>query len=178
MAEVLGLTEPYRLEVALSWINTPGVGVAADTVEFIDPFRSDPPYANLNHLGLTHVTYGTGDLDGAVCYLRSEGVDMVSGPARTPGSRFVFPRDEDGTHFQLVEDSGSPAQASPTALTEANSIALNASDLDRTREFLKLFGFTEAEPIRDADPLRIGPTDLGKRRGRGRRSRAPSSSIG
>lgn len=149
MAEVLGLTEPYRLKVALSWINTPGVGVAADTVQFLDPFRSDPPYAKLNHLGLTHVTYGTGNLDGAVAYLKANGVDFVSDPAGIPGSRFAFFRDEDGTYFKLVEDKSAPAQASPTALTVAKSIALNASDLDRTKEFLGLFGFTQAEPIRD-----------------------------
>ncbi len=29
------------------------------------------------------------------------------------------------------------------------SISLNASDLDATREYLKLFGFTEATPVRD-----------------------------
>jgi len=143
MAQVLGLDEPYHLKVSLHWINQIGVGAAADTVQFIDPFRPDPPYAKLNHIGYTHVTYGTTDLDGAVAYLRSQGLNVTSDPVGAPGSRYVFVRDGDGTYFQLMEDGGT-GQASPTALTRMKSITLNVSDLDATTEFMKLFGFTTA----------------------------------
>jgi catechol 2,3-dioxygenase-like lactoylglutathione lyase family enzyme len=146
MAQVLGLTEPYRLKVSLHWLSQIGVGAAADTVQFIDPFNPDPPYAKLNHIGYTHVTYGTRDLDGAVSFLRSRGVTVTSDPVGTPGSRYAFVRDSDGTYFQLVEDSGAPGTATPTALTRMTSIALNVSDLQATTEFLKLFGFTQAVP--------------------------------
>lgn len=146
MAQVLGLTKPYHLKVSLHWLSQIGVGAAADTVQFLDPFNADPPYAKLNHIGYTHVTYGTRDLDAAVSFLRSEGVTVASDPVGTPGSRYAFVRDADGTYYQLVEDSGAPASATPTKLTRMTSITLNVSDLEATTEFLKLFGFTQSTP--------------------------------
>lgn len=70
-------------------------------MELIEPLRTDPPYAKINHLGYTHATYGTGDLDAAVAHLRNEGVEITSDPVGTPGSRFIFLKDPDGTYLRL-----------------------------------------------------------------------------
>lgn len=75
----------------MSSVGAPAAAPFIDTVEFIDPYRGDPPYANLSHLGMAYAPHGTTDLDGDIAYLKSEGVEFVSAPARAPGGEwFVF----------------------------------------------------------------------------------------
>ena len=49
-----------------------------------DSYRSEPPYANLNHIGMAYATYSVTDLDRYFATLQAKGVEFVSAP---PGAR-------------------------------------------------------------------------------------------
>lgn len=157
VAQTLGLDEPYRLKVALSSVDAPAAPPFIDTVEFIDPYRGDPPYANLNHLGMAYATYGTTDLDGDVAYLKSEGVELVSAPATAPGGeRFVFLKGPDGTFFKLVQDDDGEAPTDTADLTRLLNTNMNVSDMRTSRGFYRMLGFTESENSSQRGSARLG----------------------
>lgn len=143
-AQSLGFEDNYRIFVALTSFD--GAPPWIDTVQFRDfSFRDDPPYANLNHIGMAYATYSTADLDGDYAYLMNQGVEFVSEPAMAPnGERFVFLKDQDGTFLKLIEESAPPTDG-PDLVRLVNT-NMNVADLERSREFYRLLGFTESEP--------------------------------
>ena len=148
-ARSLGFADNYLIRVALSSFT--GAPPWIDTVEFRDEpnkhfsYRDDPPYANLNHIGMTYATYSTTDLDGDYNYLKGLGVEFVSAPTTAPnGERFVFLKDQDGTFLKLIEESGNPPTPGPDLVRLVNT-NMNVTDLERSREFYRLLGFTEEE---------------------------------
>ncbi len=142
-AQSLGFPDNYLIYVALTSLN--GAPPWVDTVQFReDSFRSDPPYANLNHIGMAYATYATTDLDGDFAFLKENGVEFVSPPAKAPnGERFVFFKDQDGTFLKLVEESGDSTEG-PDLVRLVNT-NMNVADLERSLEFYRLLGFTEEE---------------------------------
>jgi catechol 2,3-dioxygenase-like lactoylglutathione lyase family enzyme len=147
-AQSLGFEHDYLIYVALTSLHNPPVPPFVDTVQFRgDSYRSEPPYANLNHLGMAYATYSTINLDGYVARLREHGVAFVSAPATAPnGERFVFMKDQDGAFLKLVEiPAGEDGNTTPRLVKLINT-NMNVSDLERSREFYRLMGFTEAVP--------------------------------
>jgi len=145
-AQSLGFEDNYLIYVALTSLN--GSPPWVDTVQFRqDSFRSDPPYAKLNHIGMAYATYSTSDLDGDYAYLKAQGVKFVSAPASAPnGERFVFLKDQDGTFLKLLEDStGAPVNPITTHLMRLANVNMNVADLERSQEFYRLLGFTESK---------------------------------
>ncbi len=140
-AQSLGFEDNYLIFVALTSLT--GGPPWIDTVQFReDSYRDDPPYANLNHIGMAYATYSTTDLDGDYAYLLGEGVEFVSPPATAPnGERFVFLKDQDGTFLKLIEEAGN-STAGPDLVRLVNT-NMNVADLERSREFYRLLGFTE-----------------------------------
>jgi catechol 2,3-dioxygenase-like lactoylglutathione lyase family enzyme len=144
-AQSLGFPDNYLIRVSLSSFN--GAPPWIDTVGFRDfSYRDDPPYANLNHIGMSYATYSTADLDGDYAYLMGEGVEFVSAPTMAPnGERFTFLKDQDGTFIKLIEESGGPPTTGPDLVRLVNT-NMNVADLERSREFYRLLGFTESDP--------------------------------
>lgn len=142
-AQSLGFPDNYLIRVALS--SQTGAPPWIDTVGFRDfSYRDDPPYANLNHIGMAYATYSTADLDGDYAYLMSQGVEFVSEPTTAPnGERFVFLKDQDGTFLKLIEESGTATEG-PDLVRYVNT-NMNVADLERSREFYRLLGFIEEE---------------------------------
>ena len=142
-AQSLGFPDNYLIHVALTSIA--GAPPWIDTVEFREEsYRDDPPYANLNHIGMAYATYSTTDLDGAYAYLMGQGVEFVSPPTTAPnGERFVFLKDQDGTFLKLIQESDD-STSGPDLVRLVNT-NMNVADLDRSREFYRLLGFTEEE---------------------------------
>lgn len=147
-ARSLGFADNYLIRVALSSFT--GAPPWIDTVGFRDEaskdfsYRDDPPYANLNHIGMAYATYSTADLDGDYAYLKGEGVEFVSAPTTAPnGERFVFLKDQDGTFLKLIEEIGTPPTDGPDLVRLVNT-NMNVADLERSVEFYRLLGFTEA----------------------------------
>jgi catechol 2,3-dioxygenase-like lactoylglutathione lyase family enzyme len=142
-AQSLGFEDNYKIFVALTSFNFAPPWI--DTVQFReDSYRDDPPYANLNHIGMAYATYATTDLDGDYAYLMSQGVEFVSEPTTAPnGERFVFLKDQDGTFFKLIEEPGDPTDG-PDLVRLVNT-NMNVADMERSLEFYRLLGFTENE---------------------------------
>lgn len=151
-AQALGFPEDYLIHVALTSLQDPPEPPFVDTVEFRgDSYRNEPPYANLNHLGMAYATYSTTDLDGDYAFLKAEGVEFVASPAKAPnGERFVFLKDQDGAFLKLIETSGESKPGPGPNLQRLVNTNMNVSDMERSREFYRLLGFTESEPASQA----------------------------
>jgi catechol 2,3-dioxygenase-like lactoylglutathione lyase family enzyme len=147
-ARALGFADDYLIYVALTSLENPPVPPFVDTVQFRgDSFRDEPPYARLNHIGMAYATYSTTNLDGDFAYLQGKGVEFLSTPTTAPnGERFVFFKDQDGVFLKLIETAdGEKATSSPGLLRLVNT-NMNVADLERSREFYRLLGFTESAP--------------------------------
>ena len=145
-AQALGFEDDYLIHVSLHSLENPPVMPFVDTVEFReDSFRDEPPYADLNHIGMAYATYSTTDLDGDIAYLKSKHVEFVSAPATAPdGERFVFLKDQDGAYLKLIATSEGQAPTESPNLVRLVNTNMNVTDLERSREFYRLLGFTES----------------------------------
>jgi catechol 2,3-dioxygenase-like lactoylglutathione lyase family enzyme len=147
-AQSLGFPEDYLIHVSLHSLEDPPTPPFVDTVQFRgDSYREEPPYANLNRIGMAYATYSTTDLDGDFAYLQSKGVEFVSAPTTAPnGERFVFLKDQDGTFLKLIETAEGEGPTPGPNLVRLVNTNMNVADLERSREFYRLLGFTESEP--------------------------------
>ena len=146
-AQSLGFEDDYLIHVSLHSLENPPTMPFVDTVQFRgDSFREEPPYANLNHIGIAYATYSTTDLDGDFAYLQSKGVEFVTPPTTAPnGERFTFMKDQDGAFIKLIAtDQGESSSPGPNLVRLVNT-NMNVTDLERSREFYRLLGFTESE---------------------------------
>ncbi|MDH3642485.1 MAG: VOC family protein [Gammaproteobacteria bacterium] len=147
-AQSLGFPEDYLIHVSLHSLQDPPEPPFVDTVQFREnSYREEPPYPELNHIGMAYGTYSTTDLDGDYAYLQSKDVQFVSPPATAPnGERFVFFKDQDGAFFKLIATAeGEEPTAGPNLVRLVNT-NMNVTDLERSREFYRLLGFTESAP--------------------------------
>ena len=144
-AQALGFPDNYLIHVSLHSIENPPMPPFVDTVQFRgDFYREEPPYANLNHIGMAYATYSTTDLDGDFSYLQSKGVEFVSSPSTAPnGERFVFFKDQDGAFLKLIQADGGAKSTSAPNLVRLVNTNMNVTDLERSREFYRLLGFRE-----------------------------------
>lgn len=146
VAQAVGVDHPYliHVEVGLMVTSTDGGlfgAPAIDLIEWFDPARSEPPYAQLNHLGLASVAFKSADLDTDMANLEAAGVTFLTQPAAT-GTRFAIFQDPDGVYYQLVETGTGPGVA---------HVNVNVSDFDRSKEFYKMLGYTGSQ----------GPAEIG-----------------
>ena len=89
--------------------------------------------------------------DGDFAYLQSKEVEFVSPPTIAPnGERFVFLTDQDGTFLKLIETAEGEKQTPGPNLVRLVNTNMNVADLERSREFYRLLGFTESEPASQA----------------------------
>jgi len=151
-AQSLGFADDYLIHVSLHSLEDPPTPPFVDTVQFRgDSYRAEPPYAKLNHIGMAYATYSTPDLDGDFAYLQSKEVEFVSPPTIAPnGERFVFLTDQDGTFLKLIETAEGEKQTPGPNLVRLVNTNMNVADLERSREFYRLLGFTESEPASQA----------------------------
>ena len=146
-AQSLGFPDDYLIYVSLHSLEDPPTQPFVDTVQFRgNSYREEPPYANLNRIGMAYATYSTTDLDGDFAYLQAEGVDFVSAPTTAPnGERFVFLKDQDGIYLKLIETDEGEGPTPGVDLVRLGNTNMNVADLQRSREFYRLLGFTESE---------------------------------
>jgi len=119
---------------------------AIDLIEFTIPRNDEPPYAQLNHLGMARAALQTTDLDADYEYLTGQGVRFLSPPAsRADGSWFVIFTDPDGTFYELSEvpstDGDAEDDTRATHLKSFGTLAVNVSDFERSRAWYQMFGF-------------------------------------
>jgi catechol 2,3-dioxygenase-like lactoylglutathione lyase family enzyme len=145
-AQSLGFVGNYWIFVELRSLEAPPSPPYIDTVEFRGfAHNPEPPYANLNNIGMAYVTFSTTDLDGDYLYLMGQGVEFVSPPTTAPnGERFVFLKDQDGTYLKLIQEGDVSDSGGPDLVRMVN-VNMNVADMERAREFYRLLGFTEEE---------------------------------
>jgi catechol 2,3-dioxygenase-like lactoylglutathione lyase family enzyme len=137
VAQAVGLDAPYliRVEVGLMLASSEG-GLfgfpAIDLIQWFQPWRPDPPYAKLNHLGMARVALKSQDLDADMQRLQQTGVEFLTQPD-VSGKRFAIFKDPDGVYYELVEDSSGPGVA---------HVNVNVSDFERSRAFYSMLGYT------------------------------------
>jgi catechol 2,3-dioxygenase-like lactoylglutathione lyase family enzyme len=170
VAEAIGIDTPteydgsegpeaggYLLHGNLIFLASFGGGFI-DLIEFTIPRNDEPPYSNLNHLGMARAAMLTNDLDLDYAYMTGVlGVEFLSPPAtRSNGARFAIFRDPDGTFYELIE--ASPPLPLPTVFTNIASVGqvnINVSDFERSRAFYRMLGFTGSVPLAPTDSLEV-----------------------
>ena len=147
-AQALGFEDDYLIHVSLHSLENPPTPPFVDTVQFRgDSYREEPPYSHLNHIGMTYATYSTRDLDSDYAYLKSNHVPFLSPPTHAPnGEYFVYFQDQDGAFLKLLQSNPPATPSQPPNLTHLLNTNMNVTDLERSREFYRLLGFTESTP--------------------------------
>jgi len=107
-AGAMGMAE-YKIKAAIMVIRGTRPPVVIDLIEWQNPRDPEPPFAQLNHLGIARLALSTSNMDADLAELRAAGVELVGEPATVewddrPNSRFVCFKDPDGTVLELVED--------------------------------------------------------------------------
>jgi catechol 2,3-dioxygenase-like lactoylglutathione lyase family enzyme len=96
---------------------------------------------------MTYATYSTPVLDGDYVYLKAQGINFVLAPATAPnGERFVFFKEQDGVFFKLVATAEGERSTPGPDLVRLVNTNMNVADLETSREFYRLLGFTESKP--------------------------------
>lgn len=148
--EAAGLNmPPYRLHAAPMGLSD---GYVIDLIQWIDPYDPEPPYAQINHLGLSRLSLLTTDLDADMVTLAAAGVAFSSDPVTidrpVAGSRVVYFRDPDGTLIELVELGGAvpgPPNSGGTHITGSLNTPVHCSDYALSRAFYEMLGFATQE---------------------------------
>ena len=103
LAEAVGLPSYH---VRASSMALPG-GHSLNLTKWEDPYDSDPPYAAVNHIGISRIAIWTLNLDSDMTILEDQGVVFYSEPVRPTGPygflRFACFEDPDGTVIELVQ---------------------------------------------------------------------------
>ena len=107
-AGAMGMDE-YQIKAAIMVIRGTRPPVVIDLIEWRTPRDLEPPFTQLNHLGIARLALSTSDMDADLAELRAAGVEIVGEPATVewddrPNSRFVCFKDPDGTVLELLED--------------------------------------------------------------------------
>jgi catechol 2,3-dioxygenase-like lactoylglutathione lyase family enzyme len=139
VAQAVGLDAPYLIKVEVGLMVTSADGglfgfPAVDLIQWFEPWRPDPPYASLNHLGMARFALKSADLAADMSRLQLAGVDFLTQPALS-GKRFAIFRDPDGVYGELVEDPSGPGVA---------HVNVNVSDFERSRAFYRMLGLTSS----------------------------------
>ena len=156
----VGIDKLYRMHAELIHLGkipdrpldlTVPTGRMIDIIDWIDPERLDPPYAAINHMGMSYFSLKTQDMEDQLNRLTQAGATMVAGPVTDSlGDLVAMVRDPDGTFVKFRQ----PLKDSPISAEESiDYLNINVSDLDCSRQFYKMLGL-ETRQVK-------GSTDLG-----------------
>ncbi len=94
---------PYQLHASPM---THSDGYIIDLIEWIEPYDPSPPYAFINHLGLSHLSLKTTNLDEDMTTLQAQGVVFFSDPVTidrpVANSRLVEVREPEAAGEELL----------------------------------------------------------------------------
>ena len=131
-----------------------------DLIEWEEPYDPDPPYALMNHLGISHLSLKTTNLDADITTLQDHGVVFFSDPVTidrpVENSRLVCFKDPDGTLIELIELGGAVSgQPNPsgTYISGALGTNVNCSNFEASQSFYNRLGFeTKVEVEEEGTP--------------------------
>lgn len=148
MARSLGMYDlcTYEIEhIEVMRIPDSQGATSIDLIQFAVPYNDEPPYANVNHLGMAYAALQTTDLAHDYAYLKGQGVTFLSEPYGVPGDQFVFFKDPDGVFLKLVETTP-PLKSEKKSDKKINIVAMpyigiNVSDFDAALTFYGSLGY-------------------------------------
>ena len=157
MARALGMFDLCQYELVKGEvISIPGSlnTASIDLLQFKTPFNGAAPYKLPSHLGAAYATLLTTDLARDVAFMKTDGVEFLSEPVGIPGDQFVFFRDPDGVLFKLMETA--PPHGDPAAIMHVIAmpyVGINVTDLAKSLEFYRAFGYSDAKPFEISSTL-------------------------
>jgi len=132
-------------------------GRMIDIIQWKDPERLEPPYAAINHMGISYFSLKTQDLDAHLIRLTEAGATMIAGPvSEASGDSVAMVRDPDGTFVKFRQPFKKEAA---TAERSVDYLNINVSDVACSKRFYAMLGFqAQGAPVGDAtgavdDPL-------------------------
>ena len=131
-------------------------GGLIDLIEFTIPRNEDPPYAQINHLGMAKAAMNTTNIAADYQYMKNMGVEFISAPtARADGSLFAIFSDLDGTHYELIEVAGEDEETLTTHITRLSAVTVNVSDFERSRAWYQLMGYNIDSELASTDSIEV-----------------------
>lgn len=168
MAEAIGVNTPteydgsqgdtaggYLLHGELIGLGVMRGGVI-DLIEFSIPRNTEPPYQNLNHLGMARAIIHSTDVDADYASLTQQGVPFIAAPAtRRDGTRFAIFSDPDGTYYELRAVEGDANPDGKTQMVSLGAINVNVSDFERSRAWYQMFGYELDQRLSRTESLEV-----------------------
>ncbi len=175
MAQAMGIKTPtsydgskgetaggYLLHGELLGLNVFKLGAAAlkggliDLIEFIIPRNEEPPYAQLNHLGIARTAMHTTNIAADYKYMKNAGVEFISAPtSRSDGTVFAIFSDLDGTHYELIEIEGEDIETENTYIVSLAQVNINVSDFERSRAWYQMLGYNVSRKLAPTDSMEV-----------------------
>lgn len=158
MARAIGITTPTAYDGASGdhaggyllhgELVGPGgfAGGVIDLIEFTIPRSTEPPYPQLNHLGMARAVMHTDDLKATFKSMSDLGVEFISEPVfREEGRGFAIFRDLDGTSYELRQTEALSSLADTNnesaGITRLGAVNINVSDFERSIAWYQMLGF-------------------------------------
>ena len=142
----VGIDDLYKIRAELIYLGklpdgpvdlTVPTGRFIDIIEWLEPTRSEPPYADINHLGISYFSLFDDDIIALGEQLEEAGGTDLTGPVRlSNGAQQSMIKDPDGTYIALHQSSGKSA--------EVDYLNINVTDLACSKKFYAMLGL-EAE---------------------------------
>lgn len=127
-----------------------------DLIEFTIPRNDDPPYAQLNHLGMARAAMHTTNITADYEYMKKEGVKFITAPTtRSDGSTFAIFTDLDGTYYELIEVEGEDEETETTHIVRLGHVNINVSDFERSMAWYQMLGFELTNKLPNTDSLAV-----------------------
>ncbi|MDH3642921.1 MAG: VOC family protein, partial [Gammaproteobacteria bacterium] len=131
-------------------------GGLIDLIEFTIPRNEEPPYAQLNHLGMARAAMHTTNIAADYEYMTNAGVEFISAPAtRSDGKSFAIFRDLDGTHYELIEIEEEDEDTETTHIVSLGQVNVNVSDFERSRAWYQMLGFEVSRELPSTESLEV-----------------------
>ena len=135
-------------------------GGLIDLIEFTIPKNDEPPYAQLNHLGMARAAMQTTNIAADYQYMKSIGVDFIAEPtARSDGTKFAIFRDLEGTHYELIEvpdqDGADDEETKTTHIARLAQVNVNVSDFERSRAWYQMLGYEVTNKLASTDSIAV-----------------------
>ena len=131
-------------------------GGVIDLIEFTIPRDEEPPYAQVNHLGMARAAMHTTNIAKDYEYMTSIGVEFLSAPtAKADGTQFAIFKDLDGTFYELIEVEGEDDETETTHITRLGHVNINVSDLERSNAWYQMFGYEVTETLPTTESVEV-----------------------
>ncbi len=140
----------------MTWGGDALKGGLIDLIEFIIPKNDEPPYAQLNHLGIAKASMYTTNIAADYEYMKRIGVKFVSAPVtRSDGNTFAIFSDLDGTFYELIQKDHDDEETENTHIFSLGQVNINTSDFERSSAWYQMLGYKVTKQLASTDSIEV-----------------------